>query len=124
MPFYAQSIDSPHELRTRTPDGRDLVFLTGTAVFDFVGTGPNWLRDQVWIPTGPRWQRLDNVAPAAALAAIFNVSTAVNAGWAADNCNWLNVNGQIVLTVSVAISDIDGHLYRVAFQATAIGVLA
>jgi hypothetical protein len=58
MPFFADFIDSPHELRTRTPDGRDLVFLTGTAAFNFVGTGSATSFDQVFIPTGPIWQRL------------------------------------------------------------------
>jgi hypothetical protein len=123
MAFWATFIDSPHDLRTRTPDNRDLVFLTGTAGAELTGTGSNWLRDQVWIPIGPRWQRIDNVAPMAALAAISNAGTAVNAGWATDNCNWLNINGQIVLTVSLAVSDSDGHLIRVSYQATAIGIV-
>lgn len=123
MAFWAAFIDSPHELRTRTPDNRDLVFLTGTAGFTLKGTGSSWFRDQVWIAIGPHWQRLDNVAPMAALASIYNDQTAVNAGWATDNCNWLNVNGQIVLTVSLAVSDIDGYVLRVAYQATAIGLV-
>jgi hypothetical protein len=123
MAFWATFIDSPHELRTRTPDNRDLVFLTGTAGADFVGTGAAWRRDQVWIPIGPFWRRLDSVAPTAALGAIHNDHTAVDAGWATDNCNFLNVNGQIVLTVSLAVSDIDGQLIRVSYQATALGLL-
>lgn len=123
MAFWATFIDSPHELRTRSTDNRDLVFLTGTAGADLVGRGQTWFRDQVWIPIGPHWQRIDNVAPVAALAAISNDHTAVDAGWATDNCNWLNVNGRLVLTVSLAISDIDGHLIRVAYQATAIGII-
>ena len=45
MAFWASWIDSPHEVRTRTPDAKDLVFLTGTAVFDFKGTGSTWNHD-------------------------------------------------------------------------------
>jgi len=77
MAFWATFIDSPHELRTRTPDNRDLLFLTGTAGADLTGRGQSWYRDQVWIWIGPFWQRLDNVAPVAALAAISNDHTAV-----------------------------------------------
>jgi hypothetical protein len=124
MSFPADSIDSFHELRTKTPDNRDLVFFTGTALLNFVGQSSEFVRDTVTIPIGPRWARLDSVAPAAALASIFNNQTAVNAGWAADNCNAREVNGQIELDVAIAVSDTDGHLLRVAFQATAIGVLA
>jgi hypothetical protein len=123
MARFATFIDSPGDLRTRTADGRDLVFLTGTAGVDFQGTGGGFIQDDLLIPIGPVWRRLDGVAPTASLAAIFNESTAVNAGWATDNCRFANFNGQILLQVAIAVSDSDGQLLRVSFQATAIGLL-
>ena len=121
MGRWATFIDSPHELRTRTPDNRDLVFLTGTAGVDFRGTGGAWDRDDLYILIGPGWGRLDNVAPVASLAAIYNSNYAVNAGWATDNCRWTIWGNQILLIVALAVSDSDGYLIRVSYQATALG---
>jgi hypothetical protein len=53
-----------------------------------------------------------------------------NAGWAVDNVTartpdgsgWNLENGKIKLTVSLACRGLRSHLYRVAFQATAVGV--
>lgn len=123
MAFWASWIQTPHETRTRTPDGRDLVFLTGTAVRHWRGTGSAWIRDELWIPIGPYWRRIDSVAPIAALGAIANDSTAVDAGWATDGTRWANYNGRIVLIVNVAVRDSDGWLFRASYQATALGVL-
>jgi hypothetical protein len=100
-----------------------LVFLTGTAVRHWKGGGGNWIWDYLVIPIGPIWRRLDNVAPAVALAAIANDNEAVNAGWATDGVRWGNYSGQIYLWVDVALRDVDGWLYRVSYQATAIGYL-
>lgn len=121
MAFWATFIDSPHELYTRTPDGRDLVYLTGTAGCDFRGTGSNWRRDQVYILAGPSWRRIDNVAPVASLAAVANDGTAVNEGYAADNVNWAVYNNRVLLVVSLAVRDSDGFTIRVSYQATALG---
>jgi hypothetical protein len=125
MSFSASSIVNSHELRTHTPDNKDLVFLTGMAVINpgFTGTGQTWHADQLTITIGPVWQHIDNVAPVAALASISNDQTAVDAGWATDYCTWNNVNGKIELAVGLAVRDIDGHVLRVAYQATAIGKL-
>jgi len=123
MARWATFYDSPHELRTRTPDNHDLVFLSGTAGVDFQGTGGDWVRDDLLVLIGPRWARVDNVAPAASLAAIYNNSYAVNGGWATDNCRWSVYNGQILLWVAMAVSDADGQLLRVSYTATAIGQL-
>lgn len=123
MGRWATFIDSPHELRTRTPDNRDLVFLTGTAGIDFLGTGGTWNRDDLYILIGPGWARVDNVAPVASLAAIYNTNYAVNAGWAADNCRWVTWGNRVLLIVGIAVSDSDGDLIRVSYQATVIGQL-
>lgn len=123
MAFWAGWIDSPQELRTKTGDGRDLVVLTGVAVCHWKGTGGAWIRDELLIPVGPAWRRLDDVAPSAALAAISNEQTAVNAGWATDNVRWSNWNARVLIHVAVAVSDIDGWLLRVSYNATAVGLL-
>lgn len=123
MAFWTSFDDSPHALYTKTPDGRDLVFMTGTAGFSFKGSGGTWKRDQAFHLVGPYWKRVDNVAPMAALASIYNDQTAVNAGWATDNCNWALWNNRILLIVSLAVSDIDGYVLRFAYQATAIGLV-
>ncbi len=117
--FYA----SPQGLRTKTGDGRDLVVLSGYAGFHLRGTGGSWRRVIGQMVRGPRWRRLDDVAPIISLAAIGNDNHAVNAGWAVDWCNWGNLNSQIYLTFGLAIRDSDGWLYRVAYQITAVGIL-
>jgi hypothetical protein len=123
MPFYPSFIETPYEMRTRTPDGRDLDFLSGYAVFDFQGTGGTWRRDDIYIVIGPIWRRLDGVVPVVSLASISNQHTAVDAGWAVDNCRWTTLGGRILLQSRVAISDSDGHLLRLTYQATAMGLI-
>jgi hypothetical protein len=124
MAFWASWIDSPHEVRTRTPDAKDLVFLTGTAVFDFKGTGSTWNHDWVYIPVGPAWRGVFSIAPTASLASVGNFNEAVNEGYAADNVNGFVYNDRILLVVALAVRDIDGHIYRVSYQATVLGYLA
>jgi len=124
MARFAQFVDGGHALRTRSGDNRDLVFLSGTAGLFFQGTGGSFIRDTLLVPFGPRWQRVDDVAPVASLASLFNVNVATNAGWAADNANWGVLNNQILLFIAIAVSDSDGQLLRVSFQASALGVLA
>jgi hypothetical protein len=123
MAFWASFVDSPHEVRTRTPDGRDLLFMTGTAGFTFQGNAGQWLRDDLYVLVGPAWRRVDGVAPVASLASIYNNQQAVNAGWATDNCRWAVYNSQILLIVALAVSDIDGYVLRASYQATALGLL-
>ena len=125
MSFWVDGIDNEHVLSTKTPDGRDLVFISGTAYFALRGTGANWVRDDANAFIGPRWRRLDDVAPMAALASWLNLGTAVNAGAAVDNCRWARAtqDSRILLEVAVAVSDSDGLLYRFAYTATAIGIL-
>jgi len=117
--FYA----SPHELRTRTGDGRNLVVLSGYAGFHLRGSGGSWRRVTGQLVRGPRWRRLDDVVPIISLAAISNRYHAVNAGWAVDWCNWCNCGGRIYLRCGLAIRDSDGYLLRVAYHITAVGIL-
>ena len=45
MAIGAIFIDSPHQVLTKTPDGKDLAFLSGTAGFEFKGTGGSFRRE-------------------------------------------------------------------------------
>ncbi|OEU69811.1 MAG: hypothetical protein BA863_04205 [Desulfovibrio sp. S3730MH75] len=123
MAFLPSFIETPQEMRTKTPDGKDMVFLSGYAVFNFKGSGSSWKRDDIWIPIGPEWNPLYDVVPVVSLASISNRHHAVNAGWAVDNCRWVTYNRRILLKCRVAIRDSDGYLQRLAYQATAIGRL-
>jgi hypothetical protein len=123
MAFWVSFDDSPNDLRTKAPDGRDLVFLTGTAGFDFKGSGQNWLRDDAYHLVGPMWEQLHNVAATASLTSSFNQNQAVNYGLAVDNCRWTVYASRILLMCRVAVRDIDAHVYRFAYQVTAIGIL-
>lgn len=102
----------------------DLVFYTGTAAFTFKGTESLWVRETLEITIRHRWKRIDMCAPIAALASIFNEQTAVNAGWAVDNCVYAGINSDTqfpMFNVALAVSDIDGYVFRAAFQATVLG---
>ena len=123
MPFWPSFIETPQEMRTRTPDGRDLAFFSGYAVFDFRGSGSAWRLDDIFITFGPTWRRLDGVVPSVALASVANDNTAVDAGWAVDNCRWSTFGSRILLQSRVGVRDSDGHLYRVVYQATAMGLI-
>lgn len=127
-----EGIDTPHTLisRVRNTNGeeRDLVVMSGTAYFALKGTGGDWLRKELVVEIGPVWRSIEQVAPMAALTSWRNDGTAVNAGAAVDNCNWSGTavsltSEQIRLTALVAVSDVDGIVYRFAFTATAIGIL-
>jgi hypothetical protein len=117
--FYA----SPHELRTRTGDGRNLVVLSGYADFHLRGTGGSWRCVIGEIVRGPVWRRLDDVAPIVSLASISNKYHAVNAGRAVDWCTWSYRAGRIYLRCKLCVRDVDGYLHRVAYQITAVGIL-
>jgi hypothetical protein len=44
-------------------------------------------------------------------------------GWATDAVNFAMWDSRILIRVNLAISDIDGHLNRVAYHCTAVGTL-
>jgi hypothetical protein len=126
------NLTSTHQVKTRTPDGRDLFFLTGTGIADFAGTTSDFIRDSLAIhlspPDGPVWSTIDECAPVVALAALWNGGTAVNAGWAVDWTDWTTYAwpGQgphLLVTSGLAVSDTDGILIRVSYQATVLGRL-
>lgn len=121
MPFWPDSYETQHEMRTRTPDGRDIVFLSGYAVFNFKGSGGVWRHDDLYMQIGPIWRRIDDVTPVVSLASISNKEHAVNAGWAVDNCRWTTMGNRILLQCRLAIRDVDGYIHRVAYQVNAMG---
>jgi len=127
MAISASNIVGEQQVLTRTPDGKDLAFLTGTALFDFKGTGGTWRRDVGVITTqhGPVWAGVESTAGTAALAAVANDGTAVNEGYAADEVR-VFVDGathRIQLQVDIAVRDSDGRLYRVSYQVTVLGYI-
>ena len=121
--LFPQAIHLPHELRTRTADNRDLVYLTGTAIVSFEGVPNDWRRDELWIPVGPAWTRVDAVAPIASLASIGTTDPNVVTGWATDGTFWSIFDGRILIRVQLAVAVQNVWLGRVAYHVTAIGQL-
>jgi hypothetical protein len=126
------NLTNTHQVATKTPDGRDLVFMTGTGIVDFAGNISDFIRDELAIhlspPDGPIWKSIDHCAPVVALAALWNGGPATNAGWAVDWTGWTEYSwpGQgphLLLASGIAVSDTDGILIRVSYQATALGIL-
>jgi hypothetical protein len=126
------NLTDTHQVLTKTPDGRDLVFLTGTGIVDFTGNTSDFIREELAIhlspPDGPIWSVIEQCAPVVALAALWNGGPAQNAGWAVDWTNWTvySWSGQgphLLLASGIAVSDTDGILIRVSYQATALGRL-
>jgi hypothetical protein len=148
---FKGNIERLYTLQTTTPDGRDLVFFTGTIVIEDAfphwlpaGEGgpeviipdsdtDGWRRGTVEVVVGPPWEQLEieNVAPVAAPASFFSVLSSPPGvqpgfGWATDRCYCRTVNRMLFLDIDVAVANNTryGQLLRIAFQVTAIGVLA
>ena len=124
MPVWATLVDSPQVLRVRTPDNRDLVSLSGTAYIGeegFVGTGPDWQFDDLYILTEPRWRTLDDVAPMASIGTIANERVANNAGWSVRKVRWEEWSSRVLVIAEIGVRDTDGGIYHVAYHATAWG---
>jgi hypothetical protein len=139
VPFTTNSFASVTFQQVRSSDGFDVGFYAGYALFGFRGTGPGWLRDDLFFilpqpqfPPGPppvpsNWQRVDGVVPVISLATIANDGTANDAGWAIDDCRWRAVPSafgalfNVELRGQVAARDTDGYILRLAYYATIIG---
>jgi hypothetical protein len=123
MAIKATFIDNPQQVVTRTGDGRDLAFLTGTAGFQFKGTGGTWFHEIGMIQTpGPAWGAVFSTAATASLASVANDGHAVNEGYAVDNVLAFVGEGETIwLQVRLAVRDVDGHLHRVSYQVTVLG---
>jgi hypothetical protein len=120
---FGGDIDTLHTLKTKTPDDRDLVFFTGTIVITgaFPGSGEGtatpdldgWSRGTIEVEVGPRWEQLENVAPAAAPASFFGFLYQPSGpergfGWATDRCTWsTDDDGRFFLKIDVAVRGSD-----------------
>jgi len=122
---------SKHWIHTKTGDNRELINLSGIALVHWKGTGQNWERDTLSlgfnlpnIIPDKKLLRIEQWTPLITLNAIYNKNHAVNAGWAVDEF-WgpgaVETPGYINLWANVAIRDIDGYLYRVAYSLSIIG---
>jgi hypothetical protein len=127
MAIPAIDIVREQQVLTRTPDGKDLAFLTGTARFQFKGTGCAWRRDVGLITTqhGPVWAGVESTAATASLASVANDHEANNEGYAADEVSAFvdEATHRIALQVFLAVRDSDGHLFRVSYQVTVLGYI-
>ncbi len=123
---------SRHWVHTHTGDGKELIRMTGIIIIDHKGFGSNWRRNRLELTLGFPYQiiprgkkfKVEYWAPHVTTNAVFNKSTAVNAGWAVDEF-W--GPGRVAITKSfniytnIAVSDIDGWLYRIAYDITLSG---
>ena len=123
MAFWPNAYSSKRTLWTRDQAGRDLVFQSGIAVFDFKGTGAGWRHDELWILTDAVWTGLPPSEAMVALASVSNAGTAVDAGWATDAVGINTYNNRILLQVALAVRDIDGYIHRVSYHVTSVGTL-
>jgi len=108
-------VNGPDDIHT-------LVIATGVALFTYRGSGDQFIRDTVAIPTGvfindPGTFR--GASAIAALASIANDGVANNAGWAVDSVRAPDPApvGEYTLTANVAVRDSDGFLLRIVYQA-------
>ena len=138
------SIDHPRAielpLNTPGPGGANLLCVyTGVAVGTIQGNGRNWRRFHYYvrIPTGAQWRSGAIIYPgereiiqATALAtpsSLYNVSTADYAGWAVDAAYVTDPNtypDDLILGAHVAVSDVDGYLFRLGYQITVLARVA
>lgn len=122
---------SKHVVQSRTADNEYLYTITGIVVVDMKGMGPAWRRDRVYlsilfpgaVPAGRRL-RILQWATLITPSAIANDYAAENAGWAVDSFGgpdgtlYVSPGGYFTLWADVAVRDIDGWLYRLAYSTT------
>jgi hypothetical protein len=126
-------IVTPHELRTKTGDGRDMVILSGYAEVrgeDLQGNPDGtWNRKDLNFRVGPFWRTVESV-PVVSMTSIMNVNVATNAGWAVDECDVEDVfdpihnRRHVLLHCRVGVRDRDGFMFRVNYYVTQVGQLA
>lgn len=116
---------------------------SGTLVFEFKGNSEgDWRKAKLYhqVPTegrrwttdanrGPGWTRLVDGSVVAAPAAMYNHRVANYAGWAVDAA-WLEIapgnpefgtDEFLSLRGHIAVRDTDGYMFRIAYQAIALG---
>ena len=99
-----------------------LFIYTGVAVFNFVGTGAAFRRDFIDFEFGRVFApgQVQDVLATGSLNAVRNENSAVNAGWAVDRvaARYDPADQRIRIRADLAVSDSDGALFRMGFQAT------
>jgi hypothetical protein len=125
MPITPVSVDNLQELEAviTGPAGANRLFIyTGVAIFSFVGTGAAFRRDFIDFEIGRVFSpgQVQDVLATGSLNSIRNENAAVNAGWAVDRvaARWDPTDQRIRIRADLAVSDIDGTLFRMGFQAT------
>ncbi len=124
---------SKHWIHNATADGLEYFSMTGIILTNNKGTGGTWLRDtyalNIKLPTfmpNDRQLQVIHWAPFVTLNAIFNQAHAINAGWAVDEF-WgpgpAKLKGSVTIHTALAISDIDGYLYRIGYRIDLVGKL-
>jgi hypothetical protein len=125
MSIALDRIENPQEMLVRVlgpGDADTLLILTGTAVFTFKGVGSNVLRDTLSFEVGPTFDpgQVRGVVATASLASIFNDGPAIDAGWAVDSVEAFPTGtyspGRVRVTAALAVRDIDGFIFRIAYQ--------
>lgn len=144
-----ESFESLHWMGYRLGDNRVFVDLTGIVLLGMKGDR-NWVRKTLLVRlAGGKTEGLMDLEPpeegfhwkarpvmwsvSAAPAAIYNIGSAQNAGWAVDTCTTAWDEGEprsegdllsnVDLYMNLAVSDTDGILYRISFDFRAIGEL-
>jgi hypothetical protein len=131
-------IHTPHQLKAKTDDGKDLVVVSGYAEVEGTDLQGNadgtWNRKDLQFLAGPRWvtdlPQYPLAVPVVSMTSIMNVNVATNAGWAVDDCR-VGFHGlvpgpggvRVQLTCRVAVRDSDGFMFRVNFYVTIVGEL-
>ena len=123
---------SRHWVHTHTADNKELIRMTGIIIIDHKGFGSNWRRNTLQltlkfpshiIPSGKKF-KIEQWTPLTTINAIYNKNTAVNAGWAVDDI-WgpgrVTIEDSFDIYTNIAVRDIDGWLYRVAYDITLKG---
>lgn len=130
MVVQLEDIDNPEEMEivVNGPNGANRLFIyTGTAEFNFRGTGDKWAHDSLSFEVGRHFEptQIQKAIAVASLASISNWGNAVNAGWAVDvvDACWNCESGRIRVTAQLAIRDSDGFLQRIAYEVKVLAKL-
>lgn len=125
--FFPDGYEKDFVAEIPLPDGRHLVFLSGTAfIRGYEGEGSTQRLDYLNIepPDSPAFVSIDMVIPMVALGEIYNDNVANNATWGAHGFGFngtLGDPGKIRLKGLITTRDSDGGIRRVVYHITAVG---
>ncbi len=123
---------SRHWMHSHMSNNKELINIKGIVLINEKGAGSNWDRSTVKllikfpsniIPNGKKF-RVEQWAPFVTINAIYNKNKAINAGWAVDDF-WgpgsVTIENSFSIHLNIAVRDIDGWLYRAAYDVTLSG---